>query len=177
MEASLHHVSGGGIAMLNIVMLKLVRAICAGGMLTVAALAATTKPVPAPTDAPVSIVIIFKDGHQETFAMSDIARIEFTGASDSTLGPDYFLGKWEVGNGSSGTFFIKLEPNGEASRSFGASHGVWTVVGDEARISWDDGWHDVIRKIGEAHEKFAFAPGATFSDKPDNVASARKLEP
>jgi hypothetical protein len=93
------------------------------------------------------------------------------------VGTDYFLGKWEVGNGSSGTFFIKLEPNGEAGRSFGASHGIWTVVGDEARVSWDDGWHDVIRKIGEAHEKFAFAPGATFSDKPDNVANARKLEP
>lgn len=162
--------------MLNIVMLKLVRAICAVGMLTVAALAATTKPVPAPTDAPVSIVIIFKDGHQETFAMSDIARIEFTGASDSTLGPDYFLGKWEVGNGSSGTFFIKLEPNGEASRSFGASHGVWTVVGDEARISWDDGWHDAIRKVDGKYEKFAHEPGKSFDDTPQNVTAARNTQ-
>jgi hypothetical protein len=163
--------------MKRIVVLNLVKAICVAGMLTVAALAATPKPVQSPSDAPASIVIIFKDGHQETFAMSNVARIEFTGASDSTLGSDYFLGKWEVGNGSSGTFFIKLEANGEASRSFGASHGVWTLVGDEARISWDDGWHDVIRKIGEANEKFAFAPGATFSDKPDNVGNARKLEP
>jgi hypothetical protein len=158
-------------------MLNLVRTIFAVTLLTVSALAATPKPVQAPSDAQVSIVIIFKDGHQQTFAMSDVARIEFTGASDSTVGPDYFLGKWEVGNGSSGTFFIKLEPNGEASRSFGATHGTWSVVGDEARISWDDGWHDAIRKIGEAHEKFAFAPGATFSDKPDNVGDARKLEP
>ena len=158
-------------------MLNLVRAICAAGMLTVTALAVTPKPAQAPSDAQVSIVIIFKDGHQQTFSMSDVARIEFTGASDSTVGADYFLGKWEVGNGGSGTFFIKLESNGEASRSFGATHGIWSVVGDEARISWDDGWHDAIRKIGEAHEKFAFAPGATFSDKPDNVGDARKLEP
>jgi hypothetical protein len=162
--------------MQNLVQANYVRAICAAGMLTIAALAATPKPVPAPPDAPVSIVIIFKDGHQETFAMSDIARIEFTGASAATVGPDYFFGKWEAGDGSGGTFFIKLEPNGEASRSFGASHGIWTVVGDEAHISWDDGWHDVIRKIGEAHEKVAFAPGATFSDKPNNVTNARKLE-
>ena len=158
-------------------MLNLVGTIFAVTLLTVAALAASPKPPQAPSDAQVSIVIIFKDGHQQTFAMSDVARIEFTGASDSTVGPDYFLGIWEVGNGSSGTFFIKLESNGEASRSFGASHGIWSVVGDEARISWDDGWHDAIRRIGEAHEKFAFAPGATFSDKPDNVGDARKIEP
>jgi hypothetical protein len=109
--------------------------------------------------------------------MSEIARIEFTDAGALTVGPDYFLGKWEAGDGSGGNFFIKLEPNGEASRSIGAGHGIWTVVGDEARISWDDGWHDVIRKIGDKHEKLAFAPGATFSDKPENVTNARKLEP
>jgi hypothetical protein len=123
------------------------------------------------------MVIVFKDGHQETFSMTDIARIEFKGTSDSALGPSHFLGKWEVGDGSGGTFFIRLEANGEASRSLGASHGIWTVVGDEARISWDDGWHDVIRKIGDTHEKFAFAPGATFHDKPDNVTAAKNIDP
>jgi hypothetical protein len=34
-----------------------------------------------------------------------------------------------------------------------------------------------IRKVGNAHEKLAFAPGDTFSDKPNNVTNARKLEP
>ena len=80
------------------------------------------------------------------------------------------------GDGSGGNFFIKREAKGEANRCIGASHGIWTVVGDEARVSWDDGWHDVIRNIGDHREKLAFAPGATFSDKPDNVASTRKLE-
>ena len=147
------------------------------GILAWVSPAATPKALPTAGEAPVSILIVFKDGHQESFAMSDIARIEFAGAGKSTVGPDYFLGRWEAGDGSGGNFFIKLEANGEANRSIGASHGIWTVVGDEARVSWDDGWHDVIRKIGDNHEKLAFAPGATFSEKPDNVTSARELEP
>jgi hypothetical protein len=126
---------------------------------------------------PTSVVIIFKDGHQESYAMADIARIEYKTAADSILGLDHFLGKWEVGDGNSGTFFITFEANGEATRSLGASHGIWTIAGDEARISWDDGWHDVIREVGHGrHEKLAFAPDTTFDDKPSNVASARKVE-
>jgi hypothetical protein len=109
--------------------------------------------------------------------MADIARIEYTDAVDSTLGPDYFLGKWEAGDGNSGTFFITFEPNGEAHRSLGANHGIWSIAGDEARISWDDGWHDVIRKIGDKHEKFAFAPGTSFDDQPANVTAAWKIDP
>ena len=123
-----------------------------------------------------SIVITFKDGHQETFPMADIARVEYRDAIDSTLGQDYFLGEWEVGDGNSGTFFIRFKPNGEATRSLGASHGIWAIVGEEARISWDDGWRDVIRKLGDAHEKVAFAPGTTLDDPPANVTAAWKLK-
>jgi len=106
-----------------------------------------------PSKEPTSIVITFKDGHQETFPMADIARVEYRDVADSTLGPDYFLGEWEVGDGNSGTFLITFKPNGEATRSLGASHGIWAVAGDEARISWDDGWRDVIRKIGDTLTK------------------------
>jgi hypothetical protein len=48
------------------------------------------------------------------------------------------------------------------------------VVSGEAQISWDDGWHDVIRKAGSKFEKAAYAPGASLSGKPNNVADARK---
>src|SRR4029077_15352187 len=78
-----------------------------------------------------SIVIVFKDGHQQTFAMADIARVEYRDARDATVGLDYFLGKWEAGDGNSGTFFITLERNGEATRSIGSSHGTWAIIGDE----------------------------------------------
>ena len=148
------------------------------GLLTFVILVATIVPLATaqePQASPASIVIVFKDGHQETFSMSDIERIDFK-TTAATIGNDDFLGKWEAGDGSGGTFVISLESNGEASKSIGASHGIWTVVGDEARISWDDGWHDALRKIGDKHEKFAFAPGTTFSQKPENVTAAHKLE-
>lgn len=149
--------------------------LCGLGILI--AIASPASPQKAqPSDEPTTMVITFKDGHQQTFSMSEIARVQYVGAADATLGPEYFLGKWEVGDGSSGAFTITLESNGEALRSLGASHGIWTIEGDEARISWDDGWHDAIRKTGsDAHEKLAYYPGTTFSDKPTNVTNARKL--
>jgi len=125
-----------------------------------------------------SIVITFKDGHQQSYLMADVARVEYKGTADSTVGPENFLGKWEAGTGSSnGTFFITLDTNGEASKSLGASHGTWAIVGDEVRISWDDGWHDAIRKTDKKkYEKLAFAPGTSFSDGPENVTEARRIK-
>jgi hypothetical protein len=51
------------------------------------------------------------------------------------------------------------------------------VVNGEARISWDDGWHDVIRKVGAKHEKVAYEPGKSYDDKPANVTEARNTQP
>lgn len=157
-------------------MLNLVRDLCLVGMLIVSSHGLHAQKTESGASGPPSMVITFKDGHQETFLMSDIARVQYVAASDAVLGTDYFLGRWEVGSGSSnGTFQITLESNGEASKTLGASHGIWTIEGDEARINWDDGWRDAIRKVGTKHEKFAYEPGTTFSDKPNNVTAARKL--
>jgi hypothetical protein len=163
-------------------MRKLASVVWIIGALVVEAHGANLNPRPAQQSEPAakettSIVIVFKDGHEQTFAMADIARVEYRDARDATVGLDYFLGKWEAGDGNSGTFFITLEANGEATRSIGATHGTWAIVGDEVRVSWDDGWHDVIRKAGDSHEKFAFAPGSGFDDKPANVAAAWKIDP
>jgi hypothetical protein len=124
------------------------------------------------------IVITFKDGHQESYAMADIARVEYKGADESAVGPEEFLGKWEAGTGSgAGSFFITLESNGEAGKTLGASHGTWAIVGDEVQISWDDGWHDAIRKAGKKqYEKLAFAPGTTFDNAPNNVTEAWRIK-
>jgi hypothetical protein len=139
------------------------------------AFAQKTEPTP---EESTTLVITFKDGHQQTFSMSEIARVQYVGQAEANLGPDYFLGTWEVGDGDGGSFLITLEINGEASRSLGASHGYWTTEGDEARISWDDGWHDVIRKgTGGEHEKLAFWPGTAYNDKPYNVTNARRTKP
>jgi hypothetical protein len=118
--------------------------------------------------------LIFKDGHQQSFAAADVARFEFSsGESEPRLGRNHFLGKWEVGQGNGTNFIITLEPDGQARKTIGASHGTWVVVDNEARIAWDDGWHDAIRKAGSRHEKRAFAPGKSFSDEPENVTDAR----
>jgi hypothetical protein len=139
-----------------------------------AALVAAAAP-PADKNA---IIIVFKDGRQQAFSMADIERIEFKTPASNTVGPrgGSFLGKWRVGDGNFGTFFITLDHDGSASKTLGASHGTWTVVDNEARISWDDGWHDAIRKVGNKYEKRAFEPNKSFTDAPSNVTDAKKTE-
>jgi hypothetical protein len=149
--------------------------------------------------------VIFKDGHQKSFQIAEVTRIEFKNAAmvltkggqqesipvaaiasidfssgDSKsipFGRNHFLGKWQVGNGAGSNFVITLDRDGQARKSIGASHGTWVVVDGEARISWDDGWHDAIRKVGDKHEKVAYAPGKSFDDEPSNVTDATSLNP
>jgi hypothetical protein len=123
--------------------------------------------------------IVYNDGHNEKIT-SAVERIEFSesGIGAAVPGRNHFIGKWEVGQGNGGgTFFITLEENGDAKKTIGPEHGTWTLVDGEARIAWSDGWHDAIRKVGSKHEKVAFEPGKSFSDKPSNVTTARNTEP
>ena len=149
-------------------------------LIATTALAASPNPQSAAKNSHSSMVIYFKDGHQQTFSMEDIDRVEYVDSSEATVGPEQFLGRWEAGagDGAGSTFLITFEVNGEASKSIGASHGTWSIVGGEARLSWDDGWHDIIRKVGDQgrFEKFAFAPNTTLDDKPENVTRASKIE-
>lgn len=125
-----------------------------------------------------SLVIIFKDGRQQSFSMADVARIEFRADENpSSTGRGNFMGKWRVGDGAGGNFYITLDASGEAKKSIGSPHGTWIVVNGEARINWDDGWHDAIRKAGKQYEKFAFSPEKSFTDAPSNVTKAENLEP
>ncbi len=121
------------------------------------------------------LTLVFRDGRQQSVPLADISRIEFNAQrGESQFGRNYFLGKWEVGTGVGGSkFFIILEPNGQAKKTLGSIHGTWAFVDGEARITWDDGWHDAIRKVGSKHQKFAYEPGKTFSDSPSNVTDAR----
>jgi hypothetical protein len=149
-----------------------------------------------------SIVVVFKDGHRQSFAMSEItridfkshaivvhkdgheenvtgeiARIEFEDSAAPAPGRAHFVGKWEVGDGNGRNFFITLDSDGDARKSVGAAHGTWTLVDGEARIIWDDGWRDAIRKVGAKHEKLAYEPGRSFDDSPSNVTDARNTQP
>lgn len=160
-------------------MRSLAKVVTLFGMILLLAPNALPKPRPAPADGGNSIVIVFKDGHRQSFAVADIVRIEFNtpavGSSITERGR--FVGEWKVGDGAGGTFLITLERDGEAMKTIGSKHGTWTVTNGEARISWDDGWHDVIRRAGSAYQKVAFSPGKSFSDEPANVADATPTEP
>ncbi len=126
--------------------------------------------------APASI--IYKDGHREKISV-EIERIEFSDSDLASMKPGraHYIGKWEVGDGNGSQFFITLEADGRARKTVGPPHGTWTLVDGEARISWDDGWHDAIRRVDGKHEKRAFEPGKSFDDAPSNVTPARNMQP
>jgi hypothetical protein len=128
------------------------------------------------------LVVVFKDGHRQSFNLADIARIEFPGGNTmAETGPTppgapprgHFLGKWAVGDGSGGTFYITLEESGDAYRSLHKVHGKWAYINGEARITWDDGAMDAIRRIDGKDKKYAYSAGKSFTDTPDNTADAR----
>jgi hypothetical protein len=139
-------------------------------------------------NTPGQIVIVFKDGHRQTFNLADVARLEFSGSggvpiSEAAPTPPgapprgHFLGKWEVGDGSGGKFFITLDENGSALRTLNRARGHWVYVNGEARVTWDDGAMDAIRRIDGKDRKFAYRAGKTFTDEPDNVADAHNTSP
>lgn len=109
-----------------------------------------------------STVIFVRDGKRDSVPVADVAKIDFSG--NRGVGQNHYIGKWKVGDGVGHDFFITLERNGKANKTRGGTHGTWTVVNGEARITWEDGWHDTIRRVGNKHEKIAREPGKTFDD-------------
>ena len=145
------------------------------GLVVLAAPTANSQRNFGPDDDDDYLVIVFKDGRQQRLDMSDIARMEFK-SSGFTAGKGKFLGRWRVGSGTGETFFITLTSDGQATRNNGNGRGTWSVTNREARISWEDGWHDVIRRVGNGYEKAAFSPGRSFGDRPSNVTEAVNTE-
>ena len=130
-----------------------------------------------------AIVIIFKDGHRQSFNLADIDRVEFPVAAETAAANSAspsrgrYFGKWKVGDGAGNDFSITLEENGDARRSIGDEHGKWAYVNGEAHITWDDGKLDAIRKVGSRYQKFAYVAGKSFTDAPDNVTNAQNTTP
>jgi hypothetical protein len=89
----------------------------------------------------------------------------------------HFVGKWEVGDGAGNTFYITLNDDGSAWRSLRRVHGKWVYVNGEARVTWDDGAQDAIRRTDGRDQKFAYREGKSFTDEPDNVTDAHNTSP
>jgi hypothetical protein len=164
-------------------MRKIVSAASLLAILLMTASIGTAAPAPAPKAAPGTVVIVFKDGHRQSFTLADIERVEFPTAGSEgavgTSGPSrgHFFGRWEVGDGAGSNFYITLKESGDAMRSLGGVHGKWVYVNGEAQITWDDGAEDAIRRVGSSYQKFAYKAGKSFSDVPDNVTGASNMTP
>ena len=163
-------------------MRTLIRLLCVMGVLAATGATASPPPKPPSGEDDRSVVIVFKDGHRQTFRLADIARIEFSTpatTSTSSLSHAHFLGVWRVGVGgdSSGTFLITLKRDGVAEKTLGSHNGTWTVVNGEAHCKWEDGWTDVIRRNGSLWEKAAWSRGRSLDEPPDSVAEAFYTEP
>ncbi len=116
----------------------LIQTIGISGILLFTLVGALATPAPSSADDRGFIVIVFKDGHRQSFAMAeiasidfkapavvvykdghkdkipaaDIARIEFESAAVGAMMPgrSHFVGKWEVGDGNGDKFFITSTP-------------------------------------------------------------------
>ncbi len=144
----------------------------------VAAAASAAKPTAG------SMVIVFRDGHRQVIPLADIDKVEYpvsepaaTASSSEAPSRGRFVGKWEAGDGAGGHFFITLNEDGKAFRSIGDEHGKWAYVNGEARITWNDGKLDALRKVGGRFQKFAYEAGKSFTDAPANVTDARNTSP
>ncbi len=123
-------------------------------------------------------MLVSQGGHQENIPVASIVRIDFNSSATKSLplGRNHFVGKWEFGTGAgSQTFFVTLDRDGRAHKTIGSPRGTWTVTDGEAVITWDDGWRDIIRKVGNKHQKFAYEEGRSLSGEPSNVTDAKTL--
>jgi len=70
---------------------------------------------PGPQSSHGTMVIVFKDGHRQSFNLGEIERVEFpaapaaavASASGNSLMPSraHYIGKWEVGDGAGNNFY------------------------------------------------------------------------
>ena len=161
-------------------MKSVVRLTCLAALLCLTGTLGQVAAHAASKDTSGAIVIVFKDGHRQSFNLTDIDRVEFAGGASTASADSYrvpsrgrFIGKWECGDGQGNNFYITLHEDGTAHRSIGDVNGRWEYVDGEARVTWEDGRKDAIRKSGPQYFKFAYREGQSFTDDPDNVAHAR----
>jgi hypothetical protein len=85
--------------------------------------------------------------------------------------PSTFVGRWRIVDEKGVTScYFTLTGSFEAKKSHAPDvTAKWEVVGVEARITWSDGWRDILRPEKGRILKFAFGPGSSWDDKPANT--------
>ena len=99
--------------------------------------------------------------------------------SQDEQGRRFFVGQWSIGASApqgEPRFVITLNDDFTATKSHvPTATGEWQFVAGEARVTWSDGWKDVLRREGEKYRKVAYRPGTDFDSPPDNTESAEKI--
>jgi hypothetical protein len=90
-----------------------------------------------------------------------------------------FVARWRIiaDDGKTACYFtLSSDSTAVKSHAPGVA-GKWEVVGSEARITWGDGWKDVLRPDADGVGKVAFGPGVGWADPPTNTQRAVKELP
>lgn len=87
---------------------------------------------------------------------------------------DPFAGSWQIVDAKGKTVStLTLTGSHTAKKSHVPNAtGKWEVVSSEARITWSDGWRDILRPQSDGVQKIAFRPGTSWKDKPTNTERA-----
>ena len=86
------------------------------------------------------------------------------------------MGRWKIVNdkGEVGCYFT-LDQSLTAKKSHVPdATAKWELVGKDVRITWSDGWKDVLRPAKGRIAKIAFGPGTSWDDKPADTGWAIK---
>ena len=104
------------------------------------------------------------------------ALIEKSPAKPLNADAKPFVGRWKIiGDKGAVACYFTLSDNLTAKKSHVPdATGVWEVVGNEARITWSDGWKDILRVEKDGVTKIAFGPKTTWTDPPANTQKAVK---
>jgi serine/threonine protein kinase len=84
----------------------------------------------------------------------------------------FFLGKWDC----TGGFVITLNADYTALKTTSRPRGHWQYVNGEARITWEDGIHNTIRRDGDGFQKLFWKAGVSPESPPQHSRPARKQE-
>lgn len=98
-------------------------------------------------------------------------RVPSAQATQSAVPASQFIGRWKIVNDKGVvTFYLTLSSSFGAIRDHDPDPGRWVVVGNEARISWDKGYRDILRLEAGKATYLGVGQGAPW-DKPPDVRS------
>ncbi|MEO6052563.1 MAG: hypothetical protein ABIP97_00980 [Chthoniobacterales bacterium] len=88
-----------------------------------------------------------------------------------------YSGVWRLNKEPDGSFlYVSLQSDGDAESTNPANGpGKWQLTAEGARITWKDGWTELITKQGEQFVRMAWAPKVATTEPPMDSTEAFKV--